>query len=124
MQKKHMKIFYCVLFFTLTSVKIWYTYFFMTFLLFFGTWIGQIIYSARKGTKPPMPYLYIFFVTLFKMIIPIYLKCYSNSIFSFRPNYLKVFALSFPISLMSNNISINIFSACSHKISFSKIFLT
>ena len=86
--------FYCVLFFTLTSVKIWYTYFFMTFLLFFGTWIGQIIYSARKGTKPPMSYSYIFFVTLFKMIIPIYLKCYSNSIFSFRPNYLKVFILT------------------------------
>ena len=86
--------FYCVLFFTLTSVKIWYTYFFMTFLLFFGTWIGQIIYSSKKGTKPPMSYSYIFFVTLFKMIIPIYLKCYSNSIFSFRPNYLKVFILN------------------------------
>ena len=28
------------------------------------------------------------------MIIPIYLKCYSNSIFSFRPNYLKVFVLT------------------------------
>ena len=86
--------FYLVLFFTLTSVKIWYTYFFMTFLLFFATWIGQIIYSARKGTKPPMSYSYIFFVTLFKMIIPIYLKCYSNSIFSFRPNYLKVSILN------------------------------
>ena len=85
--------FYCVLFFTLTSVKIWYSYFFMTFLLFLGTWIGQIIYSARMGTKPPMAYSYIFFVTLFKMFIPIYLKCYPNSIFSFRPNYLKVIIL-------------------------------
>ena len=65
----------------------------MTFLIFFATWIGQIIYSAKKGTKPPMSYSYIFFVTLFKMFIPIYLKCYSNSIFSFRPNFLKVILL-------------------------------
>ena len=85
--------FYCILFFTLTSVKIWYTYFFMTFLLFISTWAGQIIYSAKKGTKPPMTYSYIFLVTTFKMIIPIYLKGYPNSIFSFRPNYFKVILL-------------------------------
>ena len=85
--------FYCVLFFTLTSVKIWYSYFFMTILLFLATWLGQIIYSARMGTKPPMPYSYIFFVSIFKMFIPMYLKCYPNSIFSFRPNYLKVIIL-------------------------------
>ena len=85
--------FYIVLFFTLTSVKIWYSYFIMTFLLFSATWLGQIIYSAKRGTKPPMSYSYIFCVSLFKMFIPIYLKCYSNSIFSFRPNYLKVVIL-------------------------------
>ena len=78
--------FYCVLFFTLTSIKIWYSNFFMTFLLFCSTWVGQIILSARKGTKPPMDYSYIFIVTLFKMFIPFYLKGYPNSIFSFRPN--------------------------------------
>ena len=85
--------FYSVLFFTLTSVKIWYTYFSMTFLMFICTWAGQIFYSAKKGTKPPMSYSYIFFVTTFKMIIPIYLKCYPNSIFSFKPNYFKVILL-------------------------------
>ena len=37
-----------------------------------------------------MSYSYIFFVTLSKMSIPIYLKCYPNSIFSYRPNYIKV----------------------------------
>ena len=86
--------FYCVLFFTLTSIKIWYSFFFMTVLLFLATWLGQIIYSARMGTKPPMPYSYIFFVSIFKMFIPVYLKCYPNSIFSFRPNYLKVIILN------------------------------
>jgi hypothetical protein len=65
----------------------------MTFLMFICTWAGQIFYSAKKGTKPPMSYSYIFFVTTFKMIIPIYLKCYPNSIFSFKPNYFKVILL-------------------------------
>ena len=84
---------YILLIFTMASLKIWYTYFTMTFLLFCGTWLGQIIYSAKNGTKPSMPHAYIFFVTIFKAFIPVYLKCYPNSIFSFRPSYLKVIIL-------------------------------
>ena len=84
---------YILLIFTMASLKIWYSYFILTFLLFFGTWLGQIIYSAKKGTKPSMPHSYIFFVTIFKSFVPVYLKCYPDSIFSFRPNYLKVFIL-------------------------------
>ena len=89
---------YILLIFTMASLKIWYIYFPMTFLLFLGTWLGQIIYSAKKGTKPSMPFSYIFFVTLFKSFIPIYLKCNPNSIFSFKPNYLKVIILDSVIS--------------------------
>ena len=77
----------------MASLKIWYSYFIMTFLLFFGTWLGQIIYSAKKGTKPSMTHSHIILVTIFKSFVPIYLKCYPNSIFSFKPNYLKVFIL-------------------------------
>ena len=84
---------YILLIFTMASLKIWYSFFIMTFLLFLGTWLGQIIYSAKKGTKPSMPHSYIFFVTIFKSFVPIYLKCYPNSIFSFKPNYLKVILL-------------------------------
>ena len=83
--------FYSLLLCTLVSIKLWYTYFIMTFFLFGGTWIFQIYYSAKKGTKPPMPYSYIFITSLFKMLIPIYLKAYNNNIFSLRPSYLKVF---------------------------------
>ena len=84
---------YILLIFTMASLKIWYSYFIMTFFLFFGTWLGQIIYSAKKGTKPSMPHSHIFLVTIFKAFVPIYLKCYPNSIFSFfwnmvRSNYL------------------------------------
>ena len=84
-------IFYCLLFCTLISIKLWYTYFIFTFFLFASTWIFQIYYSAKNGTKPPMPYSYIFIISLFKMLIPIYLKVYSNNIFSLRPSYFKVF---------------------------------
>ena len=84
-------IFYCLLLGTLISIKLWYTYFIFTFFLFGGTWIFQIYYSAKKGTKPPMPFSYIFVTSLFKMLIPIYLKAYNNNIFSLRPSYLKVF---------------------------------
>ena len=84
-------IFYCLLFCTLISIKLWYTYFIFTFFLFASTWIFQIIYSAKNGTKPPMPYSYIFTASLFKIIIPIYLKAYNNNIFSLRPSYFKVF---------------------------------
>jgi hypothetical protein len=84
-------VFYCLLFCTLISIKLWYTYFALTFFLFASTWIFQIYYSAKQGTKPPMPYSYIFVASLFKILIPIYLKAYENNIFSLRPNYFKVF---------------------------------
>ena len=84
-------IFYCLLLCTLVSIKLWYTYFIFTFFLFGGTWIFQIYHSVKKGTKPPMPYSYIFITSLFKILIPIYLKAYNNNIFSLRPSYLKVF---------------------------------
>ena len=84
-------VFYCLLFCTLISIKLWYTYFIFTYFLFASTWIFQIYYSVKNGTKPPMPYSYIFIASLFKTIIPIYLKAYENNIFSLRPNYFKVF---------------------------------
>ena len=90
---------YILLIFTMASLKIWYSYFIMTFFLFFGTWLGQIIYSAKKGTKPSMPHSHIFLVTIFKAFVPIYLKCYPNSIFSFKPNYLKAFILDIVLIL-------------------------
>ena len=84
-------LFYCLLFCTLISIKIWYTYFIFTFFLFASTWAFQIFYSTKNGTKPPMPYSYICVISLFKMLIPIYLKAYGNNIFSLRPSYFKVF---------------------------------
>ena len=87
-------LFYVFLFTTLISIKIWYSYFFFTFILFASTWICQIIYSAKKGTKPPMSYRYILSASLSKISICLYIKGFKNNIFGYRPNYLKVFIVS------------------------------
>ena len=87
-------LFYLFLFITLISVKLWYSYFFFTFILFGSTWISQIIYSAKQGTKPPMSYLYILSTSFSKISISFYVKAYKNNIFGYRPNYIKVFIVS------------------------------
>ena len=87
-------LFYVFLFTTLISVKIWYSYFFFTFILFASTWICQIIYSVKQGTKPPMSYLYIISASTSKICICFYLKAFKNNIFGYRPNYTKVFIVS------------------------------
>ena len=87
-------LFYVFLFTTLISIKIWYSYFFFTFILFASTWICQIIYSAKQGTKPPMSYLYICSTSFSKISICFYIKAFRNNIFGYRPNYLKVFIVS------------------------------
>ena len=91
--------FYVFLFLSLISVKIWYSYFICTLVLMGSTWICQIIYSAKKGTKPPMSYSYILSASFSKISLCIYLKAYKNNIFGYRPNYLKVVIVSFVISV-------------------------
>ena len=87
-------LFYLFLFITLISIKLWYSYFIFTFILFGSTWISQIIYSAKQGTKPPMSYLYILSTSFSKISISFYVKAYKNNIFGYRPNYVKVFLVS------------------------------
>jgi hypothetical protein len=87
-------LFYIFLFITLTLIKLWYSYFIFTFILFAFTWICQIIYSAKQGTKPPMSYLYIVSTSFSKISICFYFKAYKNNIFGYRPNYIKVFIIS------------------------------
>ena len=91
--------FYVFLFLSLISVKIWYSYFICTLILISSTWICQIVYSAKKGTKPPMSYLYIISASFSKISLCFYLKGYKSNIFGYRPNYLKVFIISLIISI-------------------------
>ena len=91
--------FYIFLFISLISVKIWYSYFICTLLLMGSTWICQIVYSAKKGTKPPMSYAYILSTSFSKITLCIYLKAYKSNIFGYRPNYLKVIIVCFVIGI-------------------------
>ena len=91
--------FYVFLFLSLISVKIWYTYFICTLILMGSTWIFQIIYSAKKGTKPPMSYLYILSASFSKISLCFYLKGYKRNIFGYRPNYAKVIIVSLVIGI-------------------------
>ena len=109
-------LFYLFLFITLISVKLWYSYFFLTFLLFASTWIFLIIYSTLKGTKPPMSYLYILSASFSKISICIYIKAYKNNIFGYRPNYIKVF-------LVSSVVFIEAMILCLQKILGPKFFI-
>ena len=87
---KFYSIFYAILFISLISIRIIFQYYFLTYLLFFCTWIFQIIYSVKTSTKPPQPFSYLFLFTFFKMLIPIYIKAYPDNIFQFEPAYNKV----------------------------------
>ena len=83
-------IFYCALFICLISIRLIFEYYILTYLVFFSTWIFQIYHSAKSSTKPPMSFTYIFIFTLFKMLIPIYVKAYPSNLFELQPAYKKV----------------------------------
>ena len=87
-------LFYLFLFTTLISVKLWYSYFFFTFILFSSTFICHIISITIQVTKLPIFYLYILSTSFSKISISIYIKAYKNNIFGYRPNYTKVLIVS------------------------------
>ena len=78
----------------LLKIKCWYSNSFYTFILYSLLWIGQIIYSIKKGTKPPMSYSYILFSSFSKLSICFYVKVYKNNIYNYRQNYLTMFSVS------------------------------
>ena len=76
------------------KIKCWYYNFFYTFILYSLLWLGQIIYSIRKGTKPPMSYPYILFSSFSKLSICFYVKVYKNNVYNYRQNYSTMFSVS------------------------------
>ena len=103
---KFYSIFYAVLFISLISIKFIFEYYFLTFILFFITWIFQIYYSVKTSTKPPQPFSYIFLFTFCKMLAPIYVKGYPYNIFQLEPSYKKVFFICITLFIESIIISL------------------
>ena len=76
------------------KIKCWYYNFLYTFILYSLLWLGQIIYSIRKGTKPPMSYSYILFSSFSKLSICFYVKVYKNNVYNYRQNYLTMLSVT------------------------------
>lgn len=95
--KKYVWLFY-IMFYAIWTIFMIYIKEFLTnytiILLYFSTiWLFQIIFSAKNGSRPPMSRSYIFFLSLCKLYLPIYLKGIDGNIFDLRPSYFKTFLL-------------------------------
>lgn len=73
--KRKIAQFYCLFYTfmvgTLMFVKYLYTETVLFFLVFFSTWVFQIIHSARQGSKPPQDLKYFLVVTFNKFFFPV-----------------------------------------------------
>ena len=54
------------------------------------SWLGQILLSIFKNSRPPMSRLYIVWHSISRLFLPIYAKAFSKNLFDLRPSYLKV----------------------------------
>ena len=85
--------FYIVLFLCLLNIRSILTSFLGNLILFSSSWIFQIIYSIRTGTRPSMSRSYIFITSLGKLFPAVYLKAYPYNAFELKPSYLKTFTI-------------------------------
>ncbi len=85
--------FYILLFACLLNIRSILTNFLGNLILFSCSWIFQIIYSIKTGTRPPMSRSYIFFSSIGRLFPAIYLKAYPYNAFELKPSYLKTFTI-------------------------------
>ncbi len=85
--------FYILLFGCLLNIRSILTNFLGNLILFSCSWIFQIIYSIKTGTRPPMSRSYIFFSSIGRLFPAIYLKAYPYNAFELKPSYLKTFTI-------------------------------
>ena len=66
------------------------TNFYLIFTVYIFSWLGQILFSLFKNSRPPMSRLYIVWHSLSILFLPIYIKGFYKNIFDIKPSYLKV----------------------------------
>ena len=71
------------------------TNFSIIFTIYILFWLSQILHSIITGTRPPMSRKYIFYNTISKLFLPIYIKSYEGNIFELKPSYIKVWTIVF-----------------------------
>ena len=63
------------------------TYFPICFFFYFMTWATQIVHSTWVGMRSVMNIGYIISLSLSKVYITLYIKCYGNNAFGLEPDY-------------------------------------
>ena len=69
------------------------TNFFIILIIYSTFWLSQILHSIYTSTRPPMSRNYIFYNTLSKLFLPIYIKSYKGNIFDLKPSYIKTWTI-------------------------------
>ena len=90
-------MFYICFSFIFFNIKGCVTDFYLILIVYTLSWLSQIILSYCKNSRPPMPRLYIVWLSLSRLFFPIYIKGYKNNFFDLRPSYFKIGILVFII---------------------------
>ena len=85
--------FYIILALILINMREILTNFFIILIIYSTFWLSQILHSIYTSTRPPMSRSYIFYNTLSKLYLPIYIKSYEENIFDLKPSYIKTWTI-------------------------------
>ena len=80
-------VFFSIIFF---NIKECTTNFYIIATVYTISWLSQILVSVCKNARPPIPRLYIVWISLSRLYIPIYAKGFNGNCFNLKPSYLKV----------------------------------
>ena len=80
-------VFFSIIFFNLKECT---TNFYIIATVYTISWLSQILVSVCKNARPPIPRLYIVWISLSRLYIPIYAKGFNENCFNLKPSYLKV----------------------------------
>ena len=87
--------FYIVLAVILINMREILTNFKLMVFIYISFWFSQILRSLIKGTRPPLSKSYIFYNSVSKLFLPLYIKGYDGNIFNLKPSYFKVYIIVF-----------------------------
>ncbi len=85
--------FYISLTIMILNIKECLTNYLLIFFVYSFSWFSQILYSILTNTRPPMSRMYIIFLSLSRLYLPVYIKGLNGNFYDLKPSYLKVLLL-------------------------------
>lgn len=83
-------MFYIGFSFIVFNIKECITNFYLILIVYTLSWLSQILLSICQNSRPPMSRLYLIWLSLSRLVFPIYIKGFDNNFFNLRPSYFKV----------------------------------